>query len=109
MNELEKQIKDTLMADRKCAIEKLEQLKNPDNYGPTICEPPQYYRDWLEKVDDTLDRLERGDFNVCRQCSGPIGEERLRSIPYAELCITCQKKVTVRRLIQVFNYAVPSF
>jgi RNA polymerase-binding transcription factor DksA len=105
MNAFEQQIKKTLMADRKCALENLEQLKSAGNYGLTVCEPPQYYYDWLERIDDTLERLENGDFNICRLCAGPIGEERLRSSPCADLCIECQKKLVVHRLIHKFNYA----
>ncbi len=103
MNAFKQQIKETLLADQKCALEKLEQLKNPENYGLTICESAQYYHDWLERIEETLNRLENGDFNLCRSCASPIGEARLRSIPSANLCINCQKKLTVHRLIFAFS------
>lgn len=115
MNTLEQQIKDTLIADRKFALEKLEQLKNPENYGLTVFESPQYYSDWLEQIEDKLARLDDGEYNVCRSCLGSIGADRLLSKPWANLCVTCQqkldiqekadvqKKATVHRLIRAFG------
>lgn len=47
----------------------------------------------LRKLDHALMRLERGDFNVCEVCGGPIGEERLAALPEANLCICCQTEM----------------
>jgi hypothetical protein len=93
MNALEKKIKATLMADRKFAFENLGLLKNPENYGTLVCEPPEYFHNWIEQIDDKLERLENGEYDTCRLCSGPIGEERLSSMPCTVLCIICQNKV----------------
>lgn len=92
MNALEQKIKATLIADRKFALENLELLKNPENYGTLVCEPPEYFYNRLEQIDEQWKRLENGEYNTCRSCAGLIGNERLSSNPRAVLCITCQNK-----------------
>jgi DnaK suppressor protein len=43
----------------------------------------------LEEVDAALDRIERGTFGQCGVCGRPIGQKRLRAVPYARFCATC--------------------
>ena len=45
----------------------------------------------LYQIDDALKRLDDGSFGVCQQCSQPIAMSRLKAVPYASLCITCQR------------------
>jgi len=49
-------------------------------------------RKLLKKIDDALERLERGDYGDCDQCGEPIGLERLRARPVANLCIGCKEE-----------------
>lgn len=49
-------------------------------------------KDLLKRVDEALDRIDNGTFGVCEMCNGPIPEERLKALPYANLCITCKQK-----------------
>lgn len=44
----------------------------------------------LEAVRKALGRMEEGAYDTCERCGGPIGEERLRAIPTATMCITCK-------------------
>jgi hypothetical protein len=105
MNAFEQKIKTTLIADRKFVLENLDLLKNPENYGTLVCEPPEYFYNRLKQIDEQWERLENGEYNTCRSCAGPIGNERLSSNPCAVLCITCQNKVKLGyafRLIHKF-------
>jgi RNA polymerase-binding protein DksA len=43
----------------------------------------------IAAVDAALDRLRRGSYGVCARCGRPIGVDRLRARPTAELCIRC--------------------
>ncbi len=43
----------------------------------------------LEELDRAHERLRAGTYGVCRQCSKPIGEERLDALPAVTLCISC--------------------
>ena len=45
----------------------------------------------LYQVDDALRRLDDGSFGLCQQCSQPITMSRLKAVPYASLCISCQR------------------
>ena len=45
----------------------------------------------LYQVDDALKRLEEGAFGLCQTCSKAITMSRLKAVPYASLCIECQR------------------
>lgn len=45
----------------------------------------------LYQIDDALKRLDDGTFGVCQQCSQPITMSRLKAVPYASMCIACQR------------------
>jgi len=45
----------------------------------------------LYQIDDALKRLDDGTFGTCQQCSQPILMSRLKAVPYASLCIACQR------------------
>jgi RNA polymerase-binding transcription factor len=49
----------------------------------------------LELVDAALARLDAGTYGPCQSCGRPIAPERLEAIPWAALCIDCQR--TARR------------
>lgn len=43
-------------------------------------------------IDQALMRLEEGNYGYCEECSGEIEEKRLKVMPFAQLCIVCQRK-----------------
>jgi len=45
----------------------------------------------LYQIDDALKRLDDGSFGICQQCNQPITMSRLKAVPYASLCINCQR------------------
>ena len=45
----------------------------------------------LYQIDDALKRLDDGSFGICQQCSQPITMSRLKAVPYASMCINCQR------------------
>lgn len=47
----------------------------------------------LEEIDLTLDRIEKGVYNVCKYCGGEISEKRLEARPTASSCIECKTKL----------------
>ena len=49
-------------------------------------------KDILKRVNEALDRIDNGTFGLCEMCGAPIPEERLKALPYANLCITCKQK-----------------
>lgn len=45
----------------------------------------------LKAIDAALARIQLGKYGFCVKCSKKIPRERLQAIPYAVLCIECQK------------------
>jgi RNA polymerase-binding protein DksA len=52
----------------------------------------QNLQDLLAQVEAALRRVEAGTYGICVRCGRPIGEARLRAIPYTDLCIEDKKK-----------------
>ena len=46
----------------------------------------------LRLVEEALDRLDTGDYGICLACEEPIAEKRLRALPWARYCVTCQER-----------------
>lgn len=46
----------------------------------------------LRQIDDALKRIEDGTYGICEICGKPIGEERLRAIPWTTRCIDDQRR-----------------
>jgi RNA polymerase-binding protein DksA len=46
----------------------------------------------LRQIDAALARIEDGTYGICEICGKPIGEERLRAIPWATRCIDDQRR-----------------
>jgi len=44
----------------------------------------------FDEIDAALERLRAGTFGLCETCRGDIPIERLRAIPTARRCLTCQ-------------------
>jgi DnaK suppressor protein len=46
----------------------------------------------LVQIDAALERLDVGTFGTCQSCGGAIAPERLEALPWAALCIDCQRR-----------------
>jgi len=45
----------------------------------------------LAELDAALKRIEEGTYGTCTNCDRPIPVERLEALPWATLCIDCQR------------------
>ena len=45
----------------------------------------------LAEIDAALTRIENGTYGSCTNCGKQIPEERLEALPWATLCIDCQR------------------
>ena len=52
----------------------------------------------VRNIDSALERIEEGSFGICEVCSKKIGKERLKAVPYAKLCIDCQREEEVDKV-----------
>ena len=48
--------------------------------------------DYIEYLNEALQRLEEGTFGICRICGGEVGRARLEAVPTATQCIRCKSK-----------------
>lgn len=49
-------------------------------------------RQELTRMDEAMNRLERGTYGLCEECGTEIDEKRLSVSPLALYCIDCQKR-----------------
>lgn len=49
-------------------------------------------REKLHEIDRALERLDDKDYGLCEECGEPIGEERLRAMPFTRVCFECKSK-----------------
>jgi len=45
----------------------------------------------LENITAALARLQAGDYGICHECEEEIHEKRLRALPFATRCLSCQE------------------
>ncbi len=46
----------------------------------------------LDQVENALERFETGTYGLCEQCGKEIDPARLKALPYATLCLSCQQR-----------------
>lgn len=44
----------------------------------------------LVQIDEALKRIEEGGYGECDNCMDEIGEDRLKVMPFAQLCLSCK-------------------
>jgi len=44
----------------------------------------------LGRVREALARLDAGEYGYCAECGGEIAERRLRALPFAVRCTSCE-------------------
>ena len=53
-------------------------------------------RKLIKKIDESIERIDAGDYGFCEVCGVEIGVERLEARPTAELCIDCKTLDEIR-------------
>ena len=56
----------------------------------------------LLAIDEALERLDEGTFGVCEECGDEIGAARLKAMPLAKSCVSCQSKLEKEQAHQRF-------
>ena len=72
-------------ADR-AAVDDLE-LRSEDDLDLALI---QMNAENISRITDALARLERGEYGRCAECDEDIPENRLRALPFATRCRSCQ-------------------
>jgi DnaK suppressor protein len=50
-------------------------------------------REKLFEIDEALQRIEEKTYGICEECGKKITESRLKVMPFARLCISCQSEL----------------
>lgn len=94
MNSNEQQYHQQLTLERIAAQTTLGRLALRAADSPADGQQREHLQQKVRRIEAALDRLERGaGFGVCQQCSNPIQPDRLALLPYAELCVGCQRQL----------------
>jgi len=108
------QLKEKLLGDRKKLVEQLEQITGEKSFDKdkvqakwkevgdkdedNALEVAEFQDNIslernlevnLEKIEDALQRIEKGEYGICEKCSNQIEDERLIAYPEATLCLKC--------------------
>ncbi len=51
----------------------------------------------LKEVQGAISRLEDDSFGICLRCEEEIPEKRLKALPWAAYCVSCQEAIDRRR------------
>ncbi len=44
----------------------------------------------IYQIDEALKRIEDGEYGMCMACGNLIAKKRLKAVPHAKFCVTCQ-------------------
>ncbi len=47
---------------------------------------------YIRKIDEAIERIEKGTYGICESCGEPIGVKRLEARPVTTLCIECKTR-----------------
>jgi DnaK suppressor protein len=53
--------------------------------------------DFIKKLDEALERIDRGTYGICVICGGLIEKERLQAVPITQKHVDCKNRTQVRK------------
>ncbi len=53
--------------------------------------------DYIKKLDETLERIDRGTYGICVICGGLIEKQRLQAVPITQKHVDCKNRTNARR------------
>lgn len=101
-----KEIKENLLAERELLIQKLkgndlsvDDAETPDpvdlavrNYSKNVMlAVSENESRQLTLIDESLMRIDDGEYGLCQNCSKEINPKRLAALPWARYCLDCQE------------------
>ncbi|MBI5194941.1 MAG: RNA polymerase-binding protein DksA [Nitrospirae bacterium] len=102
------EIKKSLIAQKEMLLKEAEEALNslpgeinfPDMGDQATAETDRNFmlrlrdreRMLLKKIDETIDRIDMGNYGICEECANPIDIKRLEARPVTALCIDCKTR-----------------
>jgi DnaK suppressor protein len=54
----------------------------------------------VRRLRSAIERIDDGSYGICLECEEKIAPKRLKAIPWAELCISCQERTETSEALQ---------
>lgn len=96
--------KKSLEKEKEKLEKKMSELEKYPDYGRGDDDNAREYEDFennlslekqlqvlVKKVNSALKAIEKGIYGQCSICKSEIEKGRLQSMPYADVCVSCQK------------------
>ena len=78
----------------------LEEMASDTNDTDSVCALVDLNSSTLSEIETALEKIGQGTYGVCEFCEEPIHPDRLEVLPFASLCIDCQRKKEQRQLVE---------
>jgi DnaK suppressor protein len=90
-DEVQRRIRDG-RTDRPKEVRDVLEHSDADIRGDIEFSLLQMRAETLSRIDEALVRLAAGKYGSCFECDGEISEQRLRALPFAVRCQSCEKR-----------------
>ena len=70
----------------------LEEMSSDVSFDGAVLESFRSKSETIAHIEDAIRRINDGTYGACEHCQVQVGEERLKALPFASMCIDCQRK-----------------
>jgi RNA polymerase-binding protein DksA len=81
-----------LLSPDKHHLADLEEMSSDTDDSDSLCALVEMGNHTLEQVEAALEKIEEGTYGTCEVCEKSIAPERLEALPFAALCLDCQRQ-----------------
>ncbi len=92
---------DALYSPDKHHLADLEEMASDTTDTDSLCAIVDIASSTMEQIDTALERIEDGTYGTCELCEEPIHPDRLEVLPFASLCVKCQRRKELAKLDEV--------
>jgi DnaK suppressor protein len=89
-----------LRSPEKHHLADLEEMASDTMDTDSLCEIMDIGSNTLEQIDAALEKLDDGTYGICESCDKPIPHARLEALPFAGLCVNCQREKEQRAEVE---------
>lgn len=50
-------------------------------------------RQKIKAIDEALEKIEDNEYGICEECGEKINKDRLKILPFARYCVSCQSEI----------------
>ena len=85
-----------LTSPEKHHLADLEEMTTDAADADSLCTLVDLSSSNIDQIDAALEKLDNGSYGVCEVCEEKISPERLEFLPFAALCVNCQREQELR-------------